>query len=151
MEVMKLYVSSYKKMMLNAEDTNVRCYCYTDIHELPRELSHFNTHRNEADGGEAEDEMALKVLMTKPQQFHILMKPITLLVTKAFFDNRDNTLTICMSEEDGDGVYRGGALLDTILRHRDESECQQPIYVSLELLTGVAPEMMEELEYQRSL
>ena len=38
-----------------------------------------------------------------------------------------------------------------ILRHRDESECQQPIYVSLELLTGVAPEVMEELEYQRSL
>ena len=93
MEVMKLYVSSYKKMMLNAEDTDVRYYCYTDIHELPRELSHFNTHRNEADGGEAEEEMALKVLMTKPQ----------------------------------------------------------PIYVSLELLTGVAPEVMEELEYQRSL
>lgn len=95
--------------------------------------------------------MALKVLLTKPRQFHILMKPITMLVSKALFDNRDNTLTICMSEKDGDGVYRGGALLDTIFRHRDESECQQPIYVSLELLTGVAPEMMEELEYQRSL
>lgn len=111
MGVMKLYVSSYKKMMLNAEDTNVRYYCYTDIHELPRELSRFNTHRNAVDGGEAEEEMALKVLLTKPRQFHILMKPITMLVSKALFDNRDNTLTICMSEKDGDGVYRGGCIV----------------------------------------
>lgn len=151
MEELTLRVSSFKKMKLDDKDKIVRYYCYAEIHEIPKVLSEFNTHRNEPDGGEEEESSALNLMLKSPHRFHLMTKPITVLASKVHYDNRRKIVTVILSEANDDGVYRGGALLDIIFLHRNEDECQRWIYVELELLTGIEPDMMEQIAYQRSL
>lgn len=125
MEELTLRVSSFKKMKLDDRDKIVRYYCYAEIHEIPKVLSEFNTHRNEPDGGKAEESSALNLMLREPRRFHLMTKPITVLASKVHYDNRKKIATVILSEANGDGVYRGGALLDTIFRHRNEDKCQR--------------------------
>lgn len=74
-----------------------------------------------------------------------------MLTSEVSYDKKKQTVTVSMDKDSGDGIYRGGALLDTILQHRNEGGCDQRMYVEFELFVGIDSKTLEELSAQRRL
>lgn len=146
-----LQATSFKRMQLNDNDEYLHCYFYAEIHGIPEELKDYNTNEAELLSGEVEAETALGIMLREPRMLHLTTEPISLLASEVSYDKKKQTVTVSMDKAVGDGIYRGGALLDTILQHRSEGGCDQRMYLEFELFVGVDPKILEELSAQRRL
>ena len=146
-----LQATSFKRMQLNDNDEYLHCYFYAEIHGVPEELKDYNTNEEGLLSGEAEAEATLGIMLREPRMLHLAIEPISLLASEVSYDKKKQTVTISMNKNSGDGIYRGGALLDTILQHRNEGGCDQRMYVEFELFVGVDTKILEELSAQRRL
>lgn len=146
-----LQATSFKRMQLNDNDEYLHCYFYAEIHGIPEELKDYNTNEAELLSGEVEAEAALGIMLREPRMLHLATESISLLASEVSYDKKKQVVTVSMDKAVGDGIYRGGALLDTILQHRIEGGCDQRMYVEFELFVGIDPKILEELSAQRRL
>lgn len=146
-----LQATSFKRMQLNDNDEYLHCYFYAEMHGVPEKLKDYNTNEEGLLSGEAEAEATLGIMLREPRMLHLAIEPISLLASEVSYDKKKQTVTISMNKNSGDGIYRGGALLDTILQHRNEGGCDQRMYVEFELFVGIDSKILEELSAQRRL
>lgn len=143
-------VVEYKNMTTEGVPPKFRRCFYVEVHQIPRMLREYCT--SDCDGYdvyEAEYEQAASIMYARPRELHLLMRPITMHVSRIAYDNRSGKVSLALEKTGIDGICIGSAVLDAILTHRDDPDINRDMYIEIEVFSGLTEDDLNELKRSR--
>lgn len=137
--LIKIPTESYKKIEIpDADVSGKMSIAVVAIKDLPRELDDWRSvNPREVNLNSGVSKQIRDTLDQRPDEFILRNRGITILVSKAEFDNRTNVINIELTDREREGVLDGGHTLLNIWKYLEDEEDPSNAYVRLEILENI--------------
>ena len=134
-----MHAREFKKMLdpSRSDTGHIKYVCYLKASSIPKELANWMQTNPREQNMKTEVSKTIKKSLVENDDFHELNRGVLFSVESASYDNRKETLTVEMTNNDIHGNIDGGHTLRTIFNAQDDGSLEENRYVFAELIVGL--------------